>query len=441
MLVPDAIFHRNFSATYPIAVSGNGSVIIDTDGKEYLDAASGAVAANLGHGVHEIADAMHEQALAIGFAHTLRFETQALARAAELVAELAGDPLSSVYFASSGAEANEAAMKLARQVHLDSGEPGKHLVIGRWQNYHGNTLATLAVGGDVGRRSSYTPMLPPSAHVATPDCSHCPWKQAYERCAQEVTLPCVAAIEHEIAILGAENIAAFVCEPIVGSQQGAVVPPPEYLSQVRALCDKHNIVMIVDEVMTGFGRTGEHFAFQGFGVIPDIVTFGKGVTGGYAPLSGMIVHKQLVDVVREQSNGVFRHGSTYSGHPVSVAAGAAALTYYLEHHVLENARKRGEQLRDALELLAKSHAGIADVRGRGLLLAFDLVESPEFTPLTAEAFNARTMANGAIFYPGKGRFGGFRGQHVLVAPPLTSTPDEIARIVDVLDMTLTECGR
>lgn len=437
----DAIFHRNFRNSYPVAVSGRGSVIVDAAGKEFLDAASGAVAANLGHGVREIADAMHEQALAIGFAHTLRFETEALARASQLVADLAGEHLNTVYFASSGAEANEAAFKLARQIHLDSGSPGKHLVIGRWQNYHGNTLATLAVGGDVGRRSSYTPMLPPTAHVPTPDCTRCPLSRSYEDCAREAVLPCVAVIEHEIRILGPENVAAFICEPIVGSQQGALVPPAEYLRQVRALCDRYNIVLIIDEVMTGFGRTGEHFAYQTFGITPDIVTFGKGVTGGYAPLSGMIVHDRLVDIVREQGNGIFRHGSTYSGHPVSVAAGQAALTYYLEHQVLDNVRARSLELQAALEKLAREHPGISDVRGQGLLMAFDLVQSTEFSELTSEEFNAKTMANGAIFYPGKGRFGGFEGQHILVAPPLTATSQELTRMIEILDKTLTECGR
>lgn len=437
----DAVFHRNFQTTYPVAVSGRGSVIRDAEGREFLDAASGAVAANLGHGVREIADAMHAQALEIGFAHTLRFETEALAHASRLVADLAGDLLNTVYFASSGAEANEAAFKLARQIQHDSGSPGKHLIIGRWQNYHGNTLATLAVGGDVGRRSSFTPMLPPSGHVPTPDCAHCPINRSFEECVQQSVLPCVAAIEHEILVLGSENIAAFICEPIVGSQQGAVVPPAEYLRQVRELCDRYGIVLIVDEVMTGFGRTGEHFAFQAFGMTPDIVTFGKGVTGGYAALSGMIVHDRLVEIVRNEGNGVFRHGSTYSGHPVSVAAGQAALQYYRDHHVLDNVRARSVELRDALEKLAAEHPGITDVRGRGLLMAFDLVETSAFATLTAEEFNAKTMANGAIFYPGKGRFGGFAGQHVLIAPPLTSTADEISRMVEILDMTLTECGR
>lgn len=441
MHMADAVFHRNFNTSYPLAVAGRGSVITDAEGIEYLDGASGAAAANLGHGVKEIADAMHAQALAIGFAHTLRFETEALQQASKLVSELAGDNLNTVYFASSGAEANEAAFKLARQIHLDSGNAGKHLVIGRWQNYHGNTLATLGVGGDVGRRSSYTPMVPTSAHVPTPDCSACPLNQSFDSCSLKSQLPCVDIIEHEIKVLGPENVAALICEPVVGSQQGALVPPEQYLRQVRELCTKYNVVMIIDEVMTGFGRTGEHFAFQHFDVIPDIVTFGKGVTGGYAALSGMIVHDRLIDIVRSHSNGIFRHGSTYSGHPVSVAAGRAALTYYNEHNVLENARERSDELRAAVTQLAAEHPGIADIRGLGLLIAFDLVESPEYSALTSEEFNARSMRNGAIFYPGKGRYGGFAGQHILIAPPLTATSEEIAHMVEILDKTLTECGR
>jgi adenosylmethionine-8-amino-7-oxononanoate aminotransferase len=439
--VNDAVFHRDFNVSYPTAVTARGCTITDATGKTYLDAASGAVAANLGHGITEIADAMHRQALAVGFAHTLRFETDALAHASQLVAELSGAPLSTVYFASSGAEANEAAFKLARQVHLDSGNTGKHLVIGRWQNYHGNTLATLGVGGDANRRPSFTPMFPPSDHISTPDCAACPLGRTIDECRQRGQLACVSELEQRIRQLGPENVAAFICEPIVGSQQGAIVPPDEYLQQVRDVCTRYNVVMIVDEVMTGFGRTGEDFAFQAYGIVPDIVTFGKGVTGGYAALSGMIVHDWLVESIRTRGNGVFRHGTTYSGHPVSVAAGEAALTYYREHHVLENARARGAELRSQLDELASRHRGIADVRGKGMLLAFDLVQSDEFSPLSAEAFNALSQANGAIFYPGKGRYGGFSGQHVLVAPPLTATTDDITAMVQVLDQTLTECDR
>lgn len=434
----DHVFHRNLLKTYPVAVRAAGVYIFDDEGRAYLDASSGAVAANLGHGVQEIVDAMAAQASQVAFAHTLRFETPVLAETAGRIAELSPEGLETVYFASGGSEANEAAMKLARQFHLDSGRPGKHLVIGRWQSYHGNTLGALSAGGDVGRRTSFSPMLAPYPHVSAPENesreSVCP----HDGGSEAGPFDYMAEFEQVIARVGAENISAFICEAIVGSQQGAVVPPAKYLGQVRDLCDRHDIVLIVDEVMTGFGRTGKNFAVEHFNVIPDIITFGKGVTGGYAPLSGMIVHDRIVDVVRERSGGVFRHGYTYSGHPVCLAAGNAALTYYQDHKVLDNVVKQGRYLRERLDDIQARQPRMGPVRGRGLLLGFDLLDVPGRRHITSESFNEMAMRNGAIFYPGKGRIDGIRGQHLLIAPPLTIQRVDIDLMLDVLEQTLTD---
>jgi adenosylmethionine-8-amino-7-oxononanoate aminotransferase len=424
------VFHRDLSKDYPLAVRAEGAYIFDESGNAYLDAASGAVAANLGHGVQAIVDAMAAQAAAVAFAHTMRFETPVLRDTAALIADLAPSGLGTVYFASGGSEANEAAIKLARQFHLDSGREGRHLVVGRWQSYHGNTLGALSAGGDVSRRSSFTPMLPPSLHVPAVDTA--------APAATAPRLPAVAALEQVIAQAGPENVAAFICEPIVGSQQGAVVPHPDYLPQVREVCDEHGIVLIVDEVMTGFGRTGKDFAVEHFGVVPDIITFGKGVTGGYAPLSGMIVHDRIVDAVRTRSGGVFRHGTTYSGHPVCVAAAHAALTYYRDHDVLDNVNVQGAYLWSRLEELQVAHPRIGGLRGRGLLLGLDLYEGAGAEPLTAEEFNASAMRNGAVFYPGKGGIDGVHGQHLLIAPPLTIQRNDVDRLVEVLALTLAQ---
>jgi adenosylmethionine-8-amino-7-oxononanoate aminotransferase len=222
----------------------------------------------------------------------------------------------------------------------------------------------------------------------------------------------------------------------VGSQQGAVVPPQEYLAQVRELCDRHELLLIADEVMTGFGRTGRNFAVEHFGVTPDIITFGKGVTGGYAPLSGMVVHQRIVEAVVERSDGVFRHGYTYSGHPVSLAAGNAALRYYRDHRVLDNAVVQGLYLREQLDGLQLRHPLMGPVRGAGLLLAFDVL--PVTDPwVTSEQLNAVATSYGAVFYPGSGAVDGVRGQHLLIAPPLTIASGEVDLLVEVLDRALT----
>lgn len=435
--VRDHVFHRNLLKKYPVAVRAAGVYIFDNDGNAYLDASSGAVAANLGHGVQEIVDAMAAQASQVAFAHTLRFETPVLVETASRIADLSPDGLETVYFASGGSEANEAAMKLARQFHLDSGRTGKHLVIGRWQSYHGNTLGALSAGGDVGRRTSFSPMLAPYPHISAPKNEPLELVSPHD-CGPGDQFDYIGEFEQVITRVGAENISAFICEAIVGSQQGAVVPNPKYLGQVRELCDRYDIVLIVDEVMTGFGRTGKNFAVEHFGVTPDIITFGKGVTGGYAPLSGMIVHDRIVDVIRECSDGVFRHGYTYSGHPVCLAAGNAALTYYTDNGVLENVVDQGRYLRGQLDELQSRQPRMGPVRGRGLLLGFDLLDVPGRRHITSESFNEMAMQNGAIFYPGKGRIDGIRGQHLLIAPPLTIQRVDIDLMVDVLEQTLTD---
>jgi adenosylmethionine-8-amino-7-oxononanoate aminotransferase len=432
------VFHRNFSKDYPLAVRAEGTYIFDEQGKSYLDASSGAVAVNLGHGVQEIVEAMAAQAMQVAFAHTLRFETPMLNATATQVAELAPAGLDTVYFTSGGSEANESAMKLARQFHLDSGRHGKHLVIGRWQSYHGNSLGSLSAGGDVGRRRTFTPMLVPYPHVSSPRCEHCPLNSTLDKCRRLDRLECVSEIEQVIARVGAENISAFICEPIVGSQQGAVVPPEEYLRQVRELCDEHEIVLIVDEVMTGFGRTGKNFAVEHFGVIPDIITFGKGVTGGYAPLAGMVVNDRIIDVIRTRSDGVFRHGYTYSGHPVCLAAANAALTYYQNHRVLENVVTQSRYLQEQLEILQQRHPRMGTIRGRGLLLGFDLIDVEGRRKITSEFFNEIAMNNGAVFYPGKGGVDGVHGYHLLVTPPLTIQRIDIDRMIAVLEQTFTQ---
>lgn len=422
-----AVFHRDFGADYPLIVSAQGSYLYADDGTEYLDGSSGAVAANLGHGVAEIADAMREQALRVGFAHTLRFETAALHDAAARIQRLAPEGFTRVFFASGGSEANESAFKLARQYHLSRGESGRHLVVGMWDNYHGNTLGALAVGGDASRRQHYAPMLPRTLRLPS-------WRDSAD------TMAPVIALEKLVRSEGAENISALILEPLVGSQLGAFEPAHEALRRVGEICREHGIVFIADEVMTGFGRCGTNFAVERSGIAPDLITFGKGVTGGYAPLSGVIVSEPIVQAIRD-SGGVFHHGYTYSGHPVAVSAAAAALRFYSEHDVLANVALRGAELRAGLEELAARYPGaITEVRGAGLLLALELSPEPPSRG-GANVLNREAMARGLVLYPGASTRAGGNGSttvvpHLLVAPPLTVTPEEIAALLSRLDGAL-----
>lgn len=437
-LTNDYVFHRDFNKTYPLITHGEGVYLFDADGKRYLDASSGAVAANLGHGITEIADAMARQAQKVGFVHTVRFETEVMHDLAEKIAQLAPDPLNYVYFASGGSEANESAIKLARQIHRDRGDMDKHLAIGRWQNYHGNTLGSLSIGGDIKRRKPYTPILKHYPHLYTPDC-----RQFHDKDETEYALQCADELERLINEYGSENISCFLLEPIVGSQQGAMVPPKGYLKRVREICDQYNVILIADEVMTGFGRTGKDFAVEHFDFIPDIITFGKGVSAGYAPLSGMIVSDRLVESLITHSKGVFTHGYTYSGHPVSVAAGLAALQYYEEKNVRENCVRQGEYLKQQLLNVREKHATVGDIRGKGLLIGIDLLpdrhSSQQFPPSFAasEKLNQICMENGAVFYPGSGGIDGVNGEHLLIAPPLTIQQQEVDELIAILDQALT----
>jgi adenosylmethionine-8-amino-7-oxononanoate aminotransferase len=425
---PDAVFHRDLNHRYPIVTHGKGSYLFTENGKKYLDASSGAVAANLGHGVSEIADAMREQALRVGFAHTLRFETHALHDAASQIIELAPAYFGKVYFASGGSEANESAFKLAHQWHVSRGEPERHLVIGLWDNYHGNTLGSLSVGGDAGRRRHYAAGLPRSLRLPS-------WRDTD---AASLVRELVALIRRE----GARNISALILEPFVGSQLGAYEPPPEALRQIEAICKQHNVVVIADEVMTGFGRCGTHFAIERSGMSPDLITFGKGVTGGYAPLSGVIVSTEVVAGIRKDG-GVFHHGFTYSGHPVSVAAAAAALKIYVERDVLSNVAEQGSFLKKELDSLATEFPRlIAEVRGAGMMFAleFHLTALPSGG---AGKVNEIAMEHGLVLYPGSAiTHGGESGSsflrpHVLVAPPLTITKHEVEDLVVRLRQVLS----
>ncbi len=439
----DHVFHRDFMNKYPIITHGKGIYLYDQDGKQYIDASSGAVAANLGHGDESIAEAMAEQAKKAAFVHSLRFETEVLHLLAEKIAAISPGPLNKVYFTCGGSEANESAIKLAKQYHKGAGNPEKHLVIGRWQSYHGNTLGSLSAGGDIKRRQVYTHNLLDFKHVYSPHCKRCPYQRNLDDCNQHHNWSCIKDIERLIIEIGPEQISCFIAEPIVGSQLGSVSPPAAYFKEIRKLCDDYNILLIADEVMTGFGRTGTYFAVEHFDFIPDIITFGKGVSAGYSPLGGMIVHDRIIDGIVQNSKGKFAHGYTYSGHPVSVAAGLAVLEKLVDNNILSNVVVQGEYLINQLKMLQDRYPIIWDVRGKGLLIGIELASNPKGNPFppsssTSEVINRIAMQIGAVFYPGSGSINGYEGDHLLIAPPLTVSREEIDEIIRILELALQQ---
>lgn len=432
------VFHRFTNARPPTAVRGDGIYLFDDAGRQYVDACGGAAVSCLGHNRPEILAAVAEQAARIEFVHTGFFTTDAAEDLAATIAEQSPGSLDRVWFTSSGSEAIEAALKLARQYYLERGEPGRSRVVTRRQSYHGNTLGALAAGGSVWRRVPYEPLL---IHVSVVDpCFEYRYaepgesSEAYGRRAAQ-------ALEDELIKLGPETVIAFLAETIVGATAGAVQPAGDYLKHVREICDRHGVLMILDEVMCGSGRTGTFLSCEQDGVVPDIVTLGKGLGAGYQPIGAVICTSEIYDAVANGS-GALKHGQTYNAHPVGCAAGLAVQRVIKRDGLLGRVNEAGARLSALLNSRFGIHPNIGDIRGRGLLLAMELVADREtkasFDPALALHQRAKADAfnRGLLIYPGGGTIDGRNGDHILLAPPYNVTDDELDMIVDLLAQTV-----
>ncbi len=421
------MFRRSFSKTFPAAVRGEGALLWDSAGKQYLDF-SGSAAVNLiGHGVREIADAMSEQASALEFVHTSQFTTPVAEEYARELLELAGENFhgGAVFFTCGGSEAVESALKLARQYQVEIGQKRRFQVFSRRQSYHGATLGALAVSGNIRRRQIYLPMVREFAQVSLPYCYRCPYD--CKNCAQQY-----AAELQRVLDASKGEVAAFIFEPVSGATLGAAVPPQGYLQEVAAICRHHGVLLIADEVMTGMGRTGRNFAVDHWGVAPDIIVTAKGMSSGYAPLGAVIASARVVDAIANGS-GSFTHGFTYNAHPVSVAVGRAVLRRVREHKLVETASQEGRagsSLKSALEGLRDLPA-VGDVRGIGLLWGIEFVADKKTKqPFSMELnFAGRVgqaaVARGLLVYPMQGCVDGYAGDHLLIAPPAVIAPEQI----------------
>ena len=432
--VPDShIFYRRAAHPHPLAERGKGVYLWDSDGKRYIDGAGGAAVVNIGHGVAEIARAMAEQAADVAYVHGTVFTTSALEAYSERLAELVPIPNPRFYYLSSGSEAVETALKFTRQVHLARGEATRDSFIARWGSYHGATLGALGVTGKPKMRTPFAPLIRDYPHIPPPYCYRCPFGANYPTC----DLACAQALETEILHQGVDRVAAFIAESVGGATLGAVVPPEGYWPLIAQICNRYSLLLIVDEVMAGFGRTGRWFGIEHFGVQPDIITIGKGVTGGYFPLSITTVRETDVEEVRK-AFGDFTHGATYSHHAVGAAAAQSALDYIEDRDLVAAADKLGiylgQQLNDKLGELPC----VGDVRGLGMLWGVEFVDDRETgAPFPPELhFNRRVgdlaFERGVIFYPGAGSVDGLRGDHLLIAPPFVITEGEIDEMVNVL---------
>jgi adenosylmethionine-8-amino-7-oxononanoate aminotransferase len=422
-----ALFPRNFKREYPIAVRGEGCWITAVDGKRYLDAAGQAAVVTIGHGVASIGRAMAEQASQLAFAHSSQFHSAAAENLAARLLALAPEGMrcgGRVYFCSGGSEANETAIKLARQYFLERGRPERFRVVGRRQSYHGSTLGAMAVSGNMARREPYQPLLPEWGHIDPCFCRHCPLGLQFPEC----KLACAGELETLLRDDKEKSIAAFIFEPVVGATLGAVVPPDGYAQHIAEICRRHDVLLIADEVMTGMGRTGKVFAVDHWNVVPDMITFGKGAASGYAPLGGVIVGPSVVEAF-ESGSGAFQHGFTYLNHPVSMAAGNAVLDSLEEQALFARVLAASRELFASLEPL-KEHHHVADVRGLGLLAGIEFVKDkaarmpfPRDENIAGRIFQV-AMDEGVLTYPTQGCVDGTDGDHILLAPPYIITEEE-----------------
>jgi adenosylmethionine-8-amino-7-oxononanoate aminotransferase len=437
----DHVFYRNPTKYYPTADRGEGVYIHDRDGKAYIDGSGGAAVVNIGHGVKEIEAAMLEQAGRIAFTHGTHFTTEAAIGLAERIVDMSPPGLNRVYFLSGGSEAVETAVKMARQYQVDRGRPLKYKVISRWASYHGNTLGALALSGHTGRRRYYQPLIQHTPHIVPAYCYRCPFGLAPEKCAIE----CADDLERTILCEGPDSVSAFIAEPVVGATAGVLVPRDGYFQRIREICDRYDVLLIVDEVMSGVGRTGKNWAIDHWNVVPDMIVAAKGLASGYTPLYVVVAGEAIHRVIREKS-GIFVHGHTYSQNPLSCAIGIAVLDYLKKHDLVAASAKKGVFLLERLKTLLK-HPIVGDVRGLGLFAGIEFVKDKK----TREPFDPtlrlnilignRAFAKGLITYPGGGGADGVRGDHSLLAPPYIITEAQIDRMVRILDESIYEISR
>ncbi len=433
------VFRRRMSFPHPQAVRGEGIYIWDADGRRYIDASGGPVAVNIGHGVKEVAQAMADQAAAVAYIHGSIFTTPALESYSDALSRHVPLDDPRFYYLTSGSEAVEGAIKFARQLQVARGEPTREVVIARWGSYHGLSMGALAVSGKPSMRNLFAPLFRDQPHIPPPYCYRCPFGATYPTC----DLACARALETEIRRQGPGRVAAFIAEPVGGATLGAVVPPEGYWPLIREICDRYGVLLIADEVMTGFGRTGRWFGMEHFGVRPDGMTMGKGATGGCFPFSVVAVRGADVETIR-QAHGDFNHGGTFSHHAVGAAVAMATLRYIEENDLVTAAAVRGAYLGRKLREALADLPCVGDVRGIGMMWGVEFVADREtkepFPPEKgfARRVGDRAFEHGLIIYPGSGGIDGVLGDHLMVAPPFVITEEEMDEVVALLRQTVLE---
>jgi adenosylmethionine-8-amino-7-oxononanoate aminotransferase len=438
-----AVLHRSLATPLPTVVRGDGAYLVDRSGKRYLDACGGAAVSALGHSNGAVIQAIKDQLDEVAYAHTGFFTNEPAEELAEFLVARAPEGFGAgrVMFLGSGSEAMEAALKLARQYHVERGNPERGHIIAREMAYHGNTLGALAVGGHRQRRAPYQPLLIDVAR--TPACYAYRMKRDDET-DEEFGLRAANHLEEEILRLGPETVAAFVAEPVSGATLGTVPPAPGYFKRIREICDRYGVLLIADEVMCGMGRTGTLFALEQEGIAPDIITMAKGLGAGYQPIAAVMGSGKVIQAILDGSGSLW-NGHTYMSHAVACAGALAVLRTIEAEDLLENVRRKGEVLSRLLKQRFGQHRHVGDIRGRGLFWSLELVAdrtSKEPFPASARLasrIKATAQENGLLCYPASGCVDGELGDHVLLAPTYDVTEEQLNVIVEILERTLEQC--
>jgi adenosylmethionine-8-amino-7-oxononanoate aminotransferase len=420
-----------FRRQYHRLISGQGLEVTDDHGHRLLDAVAGNSCLVLGYDVPEIVEAIAEQGGRLPYVHAMQFAADPPQRLAEELALATPPEIRSFFFCSGGSEAVESALKIARQYHLERGEPTRYRFIGRWQSFHGNTIATQSVGGHLARRRRHLPLLIEFPHIEAPNCYRCQ-EEDHTRCGERYAEMLRTAIERA----GPETVAGFILETVTGATSAAICPPPGYLSRVREICDEYGILMISDEVFTAVGRTGRNFAFEHWGVVPDLVIMGKIIAAGFAPIGVVGLHDRVAEAF-DNGSGVMEHNFTFASHPMVCAAATVAMRLVRERHLVERAATMGEVLMGELQAL-RDLPSIGDIRGRGLLIGVEFVQDAAskepYEPSVgfARRVTAACYDLGLIVYPGTGTVDGIRGDHVVICPAFTLSDDNARTIARLL---------
>jgi len=425
---------RNLTSKNPRMVRGEGIYLFDAEGRRYIDGASGsALVCNIGHGVKEVAAVMTPQAEELAYNPFHCSRSLAYEEMAERLIRLAPQGFGKVFSVSSGSEAVENAVKFGRQYQVARGLPSKHLVISRWQSYHGNTLGALACSGYTGRRRKHAPIFKDAVHIPPAFCYRCYFEKNYPSC----ELKCARALENAILQEGPENVSAFIAEPVVGAALGGAPAPPGYFQKIREICNKYDVLFIADEVMCGLGRAGASFAIENWSVTPDLIASGKGLGSGYFPMAASLISDAVSNTVQAKG-AAFEGVHTCCGHLLGSRVATVILDYMVKNDLARNSKEQGRRLLQGLEEIKTRHASVGDVRGLGLMCGVEFVKDKAtkepFPPelKVAERVMDACMERGLIVFPGHGAVDGTAGDHLLIGPPLVITSSQVTALLEIL---------